>query len=269
MSDNSPAHGDGSPLPDLSIIVPALNEQDNVDPLVSEVARVAGEAGIRVELIVIDDGSTDNTLAKLHAARRQHPWVRPLHRPKPQGQSSATYAGIQAARAPWIATLDADLQNDPADLPRLLKIAKEKNVDLVQGMRAKRKDSGIRKFSTWVGRTTRKMLIDDVIIDTGCATRVLRREFALKIPLYFKGMHRFIAQYSVMLGATLTQEPVNHRPREFGESKYGMMNRAFVGLFDCIAVRWMGKRYRETLAEESHEAAQPSSHEGKAETISR
>jgi dolichol-phosphate mannosyltransferase len=206
-------------------------------------------AGVAFELIVVDDGSTDDTLKRLHELAADASWLVVLHRDRAMGQSAATHAGIQAARGQWVAMLDADLQNDPADLPHLLAAARDKGVDLVQGIRASRADSGVRKFSTWVGRTTRKLLLGDDIIDTGCAARVLRIEYARQIPLYLKGMHRFIAQYAIMLGATVEQQPVNHRPRQAGTSKYGMSNRALVGLFDCLAVRWMRKRYRDPAAE--------------------
>lgn len=231
--------------PLLSIVVPALNEQDNVEPLANQVHEAMRRADIAFELIIVDDGSTDATWARLQQLATTHDWLTALRRETSMGQSAATHAGIAAARGQWIAMLDADLQNDPADLPKLLHIAEQTGADLVQGVREQRRDSGLRRFSTWVGRMTRRLLLGDAIIDTGCAARVLRAEFAKPAPLYFKGMHRFIAQYAIMLGAKVEQAPVHHRPRRTGQSKYGVFNRAFVGLFDCLALRWMVKRYRD------------------------
>ncbi len=235
--------------PTLSIVVPALNEQDNVGPLVKQVGQAMSDAGINAELIVVDDGSTDQTLAKLTALQAQHPWLRVLHRPAPRGQSAAMHAGIQAALGQYIATLDADLQNDPADLPAMLAKIHAGEADMVQGDRsANRNDHAIRKIASLIGRKARLWIINDPIRDTGCSARVLRAEFAKQFPLQFKGMHRFMPAYARMLGATITQIPVNHRSRNAGSTKYGMglLSRGPAGLLDLFAVRWMMKRYRDT-----------------------
>ncbi len=237
--------------PELSIVVPALDEEDNVGPLVAEVKKVILDAGIDAELIVVDDGSCDATLAKLTALATEHPWLRILHRDKPQGQSAAMHAGIQAARGRFIATLDADLQNDPADLPAMLAQVRTGEVDMVQGDRsANRNDTTIRRFSSWVGRTARGKLLGDTIRDTGCSARVVKREYAQQYPLQFKGMHRFMPFYAKMLGAKVAEMPVRHRPRVAGVAKYGMLNRGWAGLLDCLAVRWMAKRYRDPAVRE-------------------
>ncbi len=236
---------------ELSIIAPALNEEENVGPLVAQVRAAVVDAGIAAELIVVDDGSTDGTLARLGDLARAHPWLRVLHRGRGQsrGQSAAMAAGIAAARGRYVAMLDADLQNDPADLPRLLALLKQNNVDLVQGDRsAARRDTPARKFSSWVGRTTRRLILGDTIRDTGCTARVVKAEYARRLPLQFRGMHRFIPVYCRMLGARVMEAPVNHRPRVAGVAKYGMMNRGLVGFFDCLAMRWMMKRYRDPAA---------------------
>jgi len=236
---------DAAPLIELSIIVPALDEEDNVGPLVEEVYQRILAAGITAELIIVDDGSRDRTPERLAQLAAAYSWVRPLRRDKPRGQSAAMHAGIQAARGTFIATLDADLQNDPADLPVMLDIIKSQNADMAQGFRAKRQDNVIRKFSSWVGRTARSTILGDTIRDTGCSTRIVRAEIAKQFPLHFKGMHRFMPVYARMLGAKVVEVPANHRPRVAGVAKYGMLNRAFVGLVDCFAMRWMIKRYRE------------------------
>jgi dolichol-phosphate mannosyltransferase len=234
-----------SDQPELSIVVPALNEEDNVQPLVDEIRKTIIDAGIDAELIVVDDGSTDDTLARLIALAKQYPWVRPMHRDKALGQSAAMQAGIQASRGKYVATLDADLQNDPADLPAMLDVMRAGEADMVQGDRsANRRDTVVRRITSWVGRTARSTILGDGIRDTGCTTRVVKREFAVQFPLQFKGMHRFMPVYARMLGARVVERPVHHRPRVAGVAKYGVLNRGFVGLIDCFAMRWMIRRHR-------------------------
>lgn len=237
--------------PELSIVVPALDEQDNVGPLVEQVESAVNAAGIDTQLVIVDDGSTDATLARLRELARDRPWLVVLHRDKPMGQSAAMFAGIQAATGRYIATLDADLQNDPADLVRMLGLLKEKDVDMVQGDRsANRRDNVVRRVGSVVGRKARRWLLGDPVRDTGCSARVVRADIAKRFPLQFKGMHRFMPIYARMLGARIEQMPVNHRPRAAGQTKYGfgVLNRGVAGLFDCLAVRWMLKRYRDPAA---------------------
>ncbi|MBL4701965.1 MAG: glycosyltransferase family 2 protein [Phycisphaeraceae bacterium] len=235
--------------PEISIVIPALNEEDNIDLLVEQVKSAIADQGISLEMIVVNDGSTDQTLAKLQAVAKTHPWVKALHRDKAQGQSAAMFAGIQFATGKYIAMLDADLQNDPADIPNMYKEMCKGNVDLVQGDRSQnRNDNCIRKMSSWVGRTARKLILKDAVRDTGCSSRLIKASFAKKLPLQFKGMHRFIPIYSQMLGARIVQVSVNHRQRHAGVAKYGVMNRAFVGLVDCFAMRWMLRRHRDVTA---------------------
>lgn len=246
-------HGDDggrSGQPELTLIAPALDEEDNVDELVRQIQASIIDAGIDAECIVVDDGSTDRTLEKLIALAADHPWLRPMHRPKPQGQSAAMHAAIQAARGKYVAMLDADLQNDPADLPAMLQLLRDGKADFVQGDRSQnRRDTFIRRMSSWVGRTARGLILKDPIRDTGCSTRVVRTDIARQFPLQFKGMHRFMPAYARMIGARIVEQPVNHRPRVAGVAKYGMFNRAFVGLVDCFAMRWMAKRFRDPAAE--------------------
>lgn len=240
---------DAKHQPDLSIVVPALNEEDNVEPLVEQVRQHVVDAGIDAELIVVDDGSTDATLSRLNAMAVKYPWVRPLHRDRAQGQSSAMCAGVHAARGRFVGFLDADLQNDPADLTRMTRRLDQGDIDFVQGDRsANRRDNAVRRMSSWVGRTARKLILGDSVRDTGCSARVMRAEFARQLPLQFKGMHRFIPIYSRMLGARIVEMPVNHRPRVAGVAKYGVLNRGLVGLIDCFAMRWMLKRHRDIAA---------------------
>jgi glycosyltransferase involved in cell wall biosynthesis len=237
--------------PRLSVVVPALNEQDNVGPLVEQVGQVMRDAGVGFELIVVDDGSTDQTLERLTQLQIDRPWLRVLHRPKPRGQSAAMYVGIQAARGHCIATLDADLQNDPADLPGMLAKIEAGEADMVQGDRsANRNDHVIRKVGSLIGRKARLWVLGDPARDTGCSARVVRVEYAKQFPLQFKGMHRFMPAYARMLGARIAEVPVTHHARHSGTTKYGMglLSRGPAGLMDLFAVRWMTRRYRDTDA---------------------
>jgi dolichol-phosphate mannosyltransferase len=234
-----------APSPLLSIVVPAKNEEKNVAPLIDEVDKAIRARGIDVELIFVVDGPEDQTLERLKEQAATRAWVRLLFRPRSKGQSAAMYAGIQAARAPYIATLDADLQNDPADLPGLLEKVQSGAADMAQGLRAKRQDTLVRKVTSWVGRTARKLILGDDIRDTGCTTRVVKASIAKQFPLQFKGMHRFMPVYARMVGARVIEVPVNHRERFSGVAHYKILDRAFVGLVDCLAMRWMIKRYQD------------------------
>jgi len=238
--------------PDLSLVIPAHNEQDNLALLIEQIDLSLRQQGVDVELILVDDGSTDNTRQMTRALMADHPWVRLLTRDQCQGQSSAMYAGIQAARAPYTATLDADLQNDPADLLAMLKRVQAGDADLAQGDRSRaRKDSAARRYASAVGRSARKLLLGDGVRDTGCSARVMRTELARQIPLQYKGMHRFVPVYIAALGGRIVEMPVNHRPRHAGVTKYGVgvFSRGFNGLIDCFAVRWMRNRLRKTTAQ--------------------
>ncbi|TVQ81248.1 MAG: glycosyltransferase family 2 protein [Phycisphaeraceae bacterium] len=243
--------------PVLSIVAPAHNERDNVVRLVEQVGVAGVEAaralgGEAFEMILVDDGSTDDTRAIALGLVGDRPWLRILamQRTPPgkgNGQSAAFHAGFRAAAGRYIAVLDADLQNDPADLPAMAKLLIEKNADMVQGDRSHaRRDNAVRKIGSVVGRVFRRAILADTIRDTGCSLRLMKREIALALPLEFRGMHRFIPATARHLGYTVVEMPVTHRPRIAGETKYGMgiTKRAIPGLIDCFAVRWMRNRRR-------------------------
>ncbi|RMD63180.1 MAG: glycosyltransferase [Planctomycetota bacterium] len=234
----------------LSVVVPAHNEEDNVEPLVLEVEQVFAQLPFACELLYIDDGSTDQTLSRALAAAEGRPWLRVLHRPRRAGQSAAFHAGLRAARGELVGMLDADLQNDPADLPLLLEQLRAAGADWVQGRRVRREDGWWRAFSSWVGRTFRRLVLGDTIRDTGCSCRVFRREVGLQLPLQFAGAHRFMPVYARRLGYMVIERPVRHRDRRAGRPKYGALNRAIPGLVDLIAFRWMFRRLRDVGAEE-------------------
>lgn len=235
---------------ELSIIAPAHNEQENIAGLVEDVDKAMADSGLRFELIVVDDGSTDQTRQRLIEQMADRPWLRVFAMTdtppgRGNGQSAAFFAGLRQARGPLIALMDADRQNDPADLPPMVQRLREAQVDMVQGDRSHaRQDNFIRRQSSAIGRAFRRMVLGDTIRDTGCSLRVFRHEPALALPLQYKGMHRFIPVYFRMTGYRVIEMPVNHRPRAAGEAKYGIWNRALPGLIDLLAVRWMRSRLR-------------------------
>ncbi len=243
---------------ELSVVVPALNEVDNVGPLAEQFEAAVrhgpgGEPQVAAELIVVDDGSTDGTDVKLRALAAGRPWLVVLRRERPMGQSAAMRAGVAAARGAFVGFLDADLQNDPAELPAMLALLKERDVDLVQGDRsASRQDTAGRRVASVVGRRARGLILKDAVRDTGCSARVMRADLARQLPLQFKGMHRFIPAYAQLVGARVIETPVRHRARTAGVTKYGVgvLTRGAAGLRDCLAVRWMAQRYRDPAARE-------------------
>jgi glycosyltransferase involved in cell wall biosynthesis len=218
----------------LSVVVPLYNEQDNVAALQREVA--AALTGLDYELILVDDCSTDDTLARI----QRGPGVRVIEFAKNTGQSAAMYAGIMAAQGEIIVLLDGDLQNDPADIPRLLAEL-EKGFDLVCGYRAKRKDTTFKRIQSRIANAVRSRFTRDGVRDTGCTLKAMRRECReALVPFY--GMHRFLPALIKGMGYRLTELPVNHRPRTAGVSKYGFGNRAWKATCDMFAVRWLLSR---------------------------
>ncbi len=251
--------------PLVSIVAPAHNEQDNVERLVEEVGRAAGEltrklggGGDGFEFVVVDDGSTDQTQLRLRALMASRPWLRCVvmsNTPpgKGNGQSAAFHAGFRACRAEIVGVLDADLQNDPADFVAMLELMRRENADMVQGDRSRnRNDNVVRRVGSVVGRRFRGWILGDTIRDTGCSLRLMKREIALRLPLEFRGVHRFIPVSARHMGYKVVEMPVSHRARVAGETKYGMgvLTRAIPGLVDCFAVRWMSKRRRPVTSRE-------------------
>ncbi len=238
------------PRIDLSVIAPAHNEQDNVGPLVGELAAALDPLGLDYEMIVVDDGSTDQTPLRLRELLETHERLVVIRLADTSpgrglGQSAAFGAAVEAARGRLIAMIDADGQNDPANLPALLALLERSGADLAQGDRSgRRRDTLGRRVSSVVGRLFRRGLLGDTVRDTGCSLRVMRAEVARSIPFELRGMHRFLPITARQTGFTVVEMPVNHRPRRSGSAKYGVWNRALPALVDCLGVRWMGRRRR-------------------------
>lgn len=225
---------------DLSVVAPVYNEIDNLDALVREIHDALEPGGLCFEIVLVDDGSSDGSSEKIaELAYVAGSNVRGLHFRENRGQTAAFDAGFKAARGRWVVTLDADLQNDPHDIPKLLEHLAE--FDAAVGYRATREDNWLRRISSRIANSIRNGLSGDDIIDTGCPLKAFRRESLADLKLY-TGLHRFLPTLLRMEGYTVTQIPVTHRPRKAGESKYGVSNRAFRAFIDLLAVRWMKNR---------------------------
>jgi dolichol-phosphate mannosyltransferase len=230
-----------SATPDLSVVFPVYNEEENIPILLGQIAAALEGRGWIYEIVAVDDGSTDRSLEVLRESRKQYPTLRVLPLEKNSGQTAALDAAWRGARGRLVVSLDADLQNDPADIPAMLVSLEKSGVDMVIGVRVNRQDTWSRKMQSKIGNGVRNWITGDRITDTGCSLKLVKREAIDHVQL-FTGMHRFLPTLVRFAGYRVIEMPVNHRPRQFGQSKYGAMNRAFRGLADCFAVRWMGKR---------------------------
>ncbi|PYJ10502.1 MAG: glycosyltransferase [Verrucomicrobia bacterium] len=225
---------DRADSPAVSIVVPLFNEEENVPILQAELAGAL--TGLDYEIVFVDDGSSDRTVERIEPGSR----VRVLRFEKNAGQSAAMYAGLHGARGRTAVLIDGDLQNDPADIPRLLAEI-ERGADLVCGYRAQRKDTFSKRVTSRVANFVRSRFTKDGVRDTGCTLKAMRRE-CIDALLPFKGMHRFIPALIKGAGYRLVELPVNHRPRKFGQSKYGLGNRALRATMDMFGVRWLLSR---------------------------
>ena len=229
----------GSGAPEVSIVAPVFNERDNLEPLVLELLEVLRRESSRFEIVLVDDGSTDGSTESIQALATAHPEVRGVHFKANRGQTAAFDAGFKSARGAIVVTIDADLQNDPRDIPALL--AALEGHDAAVGFRAQRHDSAVRRLSSRIANAVRNRLSGDDIIDTGCSLKAFRAEALSEIKLW-NGMHRFLPTLIRFEGRTVVQVPVRHRPRVAGRSKYGVWNRLFRSSADLLAVRWMKSR---------------------------
>ncbi|MDB6111418.1 MAG: glycosyltransferase family 2 protein [Pedosphaera sp.] len=225
--------------PEISIIAPMYNEADNVAPLAAQVLAAFRAEPRAVELVLVDDASTDDTWARIQAEHKADPRVRGIRHTRNAGQSAAVWTGFRGTLSPIIGTLDGDLQNDPADFPRML--AELERYDVVCGMRLTRQDNSVRRLSSKIARWARKTALGVDFRDTGCGLRVFKRS-AVEGLFAFNGFHRFMPILAHGGGARVLEVPVNHRPRVAGVSKYGVWNRMGRGLVDLFGVAWFQKR---------------------------
>ena len=235
--------------PQLSVVVPVCNEAQNVAPLAREIETAL--AGLRYEMIFVDDGSTDDTLVMLRGLRASGlNSLRIIRHSFRSGQSAAVASGVRAAHAPWIATLDGDGQNDPADIPRLLaarNAPENADVQLIAGNRTTRRDTAFRRLQSRVANGVRSRMLGDGTPDTGCGIKLFARAAFVDLP-YFDHMHRFLPALFQRQGRRVISVSVGHRPRARGVSKYGMFDRLWVGIVDIYGVRWLRRRYQPGLA---------------------
>ncbi len=228
---------------DLSVVIPVRNEAANIAPLVGEI-RAALDGRLEYEIVYVDDGSGDGTVSEIERLQRSLPALRLVRHRARAGQSAAVRTGVKAARAPWIATLDGDGQNDPADIPRLWVMAREavdaKHV-LIAGRRANRRDSATKRCSSRIANGVRSRLLGDDTPDTGCGLKLFTRALYLDLP-FFDHQHRFLPALVIREGGRVVSAPVNHRPRERGTSNYGTLDRLWVGIVDLFGVMWLKRR---------------------------
>lgn len=234
--------------PKVSLIVPVYNEVESLAPLMAEVeAALRGVAGL--EVVLVNDGSTDGSLEEMQRLRGLYPHLglRIIDLDRNHGLTTAMDAGFRAARGEVLVTIDADLQNDPADIPRLLSYLD--SYDVAIGSRTRRRDRLVKRLSSKVANAIRNWATEETIMDTGCSLKAYRASFVRRLKLY-NGLHRFLPTMLKLEGARVIEVPVNHRPRRFGQAKYHLWNRLIGPLLDLFAVRWMQKRHLNYRMEE-------------------
>ncbi|HEY6322575.1 MAG TPA: glycosyltransferase family 2 protein [Thermoanaerobaculia bacterium] len=267
MPERDPGGPGPSPLPEISLVIPVYNEEPNLAPLAGEIRRTMQALGRPYEVLLVDDGSTDGSLAAMIRLASQDPAVRVIRQPRNAGQSAALDAGFRHARGAIVVTLDADLQNDPADIPLLLARlagsggsgasagsaesgASGGACDVVCGVRMGRRDGWVRRLSSGIANAVRNRLTHESVTDVGCTLRACRAEYLRRIPAW-KGMHRFLPTLLRMEGARIAEVGVSHRPRRFGKPKYNIRNRIWRASADLLGVRWLQSRWIDRrLAEE-------------------
>jgi dolichol-phosphate mannosyltransferase len=223
----------------ISVVVPVYNEEENLPVLIVELMKVLEGLGCSCEIIFVDDGSSDGSFGILREMASRSPSLRVLRFRENRGLSTALVAGMREARGEKIITLDSDLQNDPADIPKLLEYLDR--YDMATGWRQKREDSWLKKISSKIGNTVRNWLSGENIQDSACTLRAFKKECIKEIPV-FNGMHRFLSTLVKMEGYRIIEVPVSHHPRKFGKSKYNIRNRMVRSFIDLLAVRWMKHR---------------------------
>ena len=233
----------GIDLMDLSVVIPVKNEAENIAALVGEVCETL-DGLVEYEILYVDDGSTDSTVAEISRLAGKIPQIRLLRHTRNCGQSAAIRTGVRAAQAAWIATLDGDGQNDPADISTLWRLARQASADppiLIVGHRARRRDSSSKRWASGIANAVRGRVLGDRTPDTGCGLKLFPRALFLDLP-YFDHMHRFLPALVLREGGAVRSVPINHRPRRRGKSKYGIFDRLGVGIIDLFGVMWLQHR---------------------------
>lgn len=227
----------------VSIVIPFYNEEACIEEVCREVGAVCDAHFDAWEVVMVDDGSTDATGRLADSIADRDGRFRSVHLHPNSGQSAALEAGIHAARAELVATLDGDGQNDPADIPRVIAAMRERGVDMMCGIRARRADNAARRIMSRIANRIRSRVLGDNIADVGCSLRVFRRACALRVRFY-RNAHRFFPALFIMQGFRVAEMPVGHRPRSKGVSKYGggFRSRAFVGVVDLAGAWWLRRR---------------------------
>ena len=227
------------PEPALSVVIPFFNEAGNVSPLLAELRAALGTLAVKAEVIAVDDGSTDGTGAELAAVAREWPELQVRGWTANRGQAAALWDGFAAARGEWVAMLDGDGQNPPAELARLWAV--RERADLIAGIRAERRDPRLRRAMSRVANAVRRLLLRDGVSDSGCSLKLFRREVAGSF-LPIRSMYSFLPAFALAAGYTVHEVPVGHRPRRAGTSKYGLAVMAVRPLLDLLALSWVLRR---------------------------
>ncbi len=241
----SPAAAGGTPPgppPDLSVILPVYNERDNLGPLLAEIAEVLGKLGRPYEILCVDDCSRDDSLEVLRGLKAVHPTLRILRHRRNLGESAASTSGMAAARGRLLVTIDSDGQNDPHDIPEMVRVLEEDGFDCVCGIRRRRLDSLKKRISSRIANRFRAWMTGDRIHDAGCTFRILDCRVIGTFPV-FRGVHRFIPTLLRMNGFRVKEVLVNHRPRQHGKSKYGTLDRLIEATQDLMAIHWYRRRH--------------------------
>jgi glycosyltransferase involved in cell wall biosynthesis len=247
------------PTPEVSIVVPVYNEERNLPDLVREIVTAMARVGSSWEAVFVDDGSTDGSREVLRDLAGRDGRLRLAAMPRNSGQSAALAAGFRLARGERVVTLDADLQNDPADIPQVLRALD--GVAMVSGVRRNRRDDWLRRVSSRIANRVRRRLLDDGVTDVGCSLKAYQAEYLRRIPA-FNGFHRFLPALVRMAGGSVREVDVNHRARVHGSSKYGLHDRLWRGIVDLLGVRWMRRRWIDPLAAIEESIACPSRSSG-------
>lgn len=245
-----------NPISELSLIVPMYNEEENVGPLLQEIDQALRAYFKKFEIIIVDDSSKDQTVSKLLDLKKSIPELRVLRHETNSGQSRAVMTGIKKARYDWVATLDGDGQNNPIDIPKLAQAVSDLGANpscsswvLIAGHRAERKDTRLKKISSKIANKIRGSLLKDQCPDTGCGLKLFPKDLFMNLP-HFKNMHRFLPALARREGALIINIKISHRERMRGVSKYGVMNRLFVGIVDLLGVMWLVRRPSKASAKE-------------------